>query len=598
MKTNRIYIALIFLFLIGITTSCDYLDIVPDERPTEEDAFKDKKAAERYLYSCYALMTIERQGVYLYQTGEIASDFEKAYLQGNHTPANIGEFHYWSRMYAGIKRCYTLIANVDQVPRLEEELKVLYKAEAKFLIAYYHFILLRAYGPVIIADQEYDIEFPAEKYPKRSSYDESVTWIANLFDEAYETMLTEQTTNYYGRATKIAAKAMKARMLLYAASPLFNGNAEFYSKEPLDPETSAPLMNLTYDANKWKVALDACKEAADLADGAGYRFYEGKASGDFPYPADSTEYSLRMAFIDKTNMEVIWADTRKETDYDLQNQGTPRDPKDDGKSWNGVSPTLATVQNFYTENGLPIEEDPAYFAKKEYYDLGEFDGETTCNLHLKREPRFYAWISFHNGWYEMQRDGAKRFRTKYRSDDPQGKGTMTRNFSLGGYLIKKGVTPAYDTQNGFKHYPWPLIRLAEVYLNLAEAAAEVNELELAKTYLNKVRKRAGILPVEDSWKGIATLDQKKLIEIIRKERTIELFLEGHYGWDMRRWKQADKVLNHNPQGLNTNGKTDTEFFQPATIEMAWKFKTPTHYLLPISDKEINANTKIVQNPGY
>lgn len=598
MKKNRIYIALIFLFLMGVATSCDYLDIVPDERPTEEDAFKDKKAAERYLYSCYAFMMVERQGVNLYQTGEIASDFEKAYLQGNYTPANLGEFHYWSRMYGGIKRCYALIANVDQVPRMEEELKVVYKAEAKFLIAYFHFALLRAYGPIIIADREYDVAFPAAQYPKRSSYDESVKWIANLFDEAYADMYELQTTNYYGRATKIAAKALKARMLLYAASPLVNGNAEFYSKTLLDPETGQPLMSQTYDAGKWQLAFDACKEAADLAEAAGHKLYEGKASGDFPYPADPTEYSLRMSFIDKTNMEVIWADTRKETQYDLQSQATPRDPKNDGSSWNGVSPTLATVQNFYTENGLPIEEDPAYFSKSKYYELGKYDGETTCNLHLKREPRFYAWISFHNGWYELQRDGAKRIRTMFRNEDVHGKGTMTRNFSLGGYLVKKGITPAFDTQNGFKHYPWPIIRMGEVFLNVAEAAAELNKLDVAKAYLNKVRVRAGIPTVEESWKGIATLDQKKMIEIIRKERTIELFLEGHYGWDIRRWKKADNVLNHNPQGLNTNGKTDADFFQPKTIEMAWKFVTPTHYLLPISDKEINANTKIVQNPGY
>lgn len=595
---NRVYIAFVFIFLLGIVTSCDYLDIVPDERPTEEDAFKDKKAAENYLYSCYAFMPRERTGVSLYQTGEVVTDFDRAFLQGSYSSANIGEFHYWSRMYAGIKRCYSLIDNVDKVPRLEEELKVLYKAEAKFLIAYYHFILLKAYGPVLIVDREYDTELPASEYPKRSSFDASVTWIANLFDEAYQTLVTEHTSSYYGRATKIAAKALKGRLLLYAASPLFNGNSEFYSSTLLDPETSEPLMSQTYDANKWKVALAACREAADLAEAANFKLFTTKPTAELPYPTDTTEYSLRTVFTDRMNMEVIWADTRREDTYELQNQTTPRDPKNDGASWNGVSPTMAIVQNFYSENGLPIEEDPSYFGKSEYYDLGKFDGETTCNLHLKREPRFYSWVSFHNGWYEMLRDGKKRIRTLYRNEDVHGKGTMTRNFSLGGYLVKKGVTLAYDTQNGFKHYPWPMIRLAELYLNVAEAAAEANELDVAKMYLNKVRKRAGIPSVEESWKGIATLDQKKLIEIVRKERTIELFMEGHYGWDLRRWKRAETILNHNPEGLSTNGVTDQEFFKLQTIEAAWKFTSPTNYLLPIAEKEINVNRKIVQNPGY
>ena len=98
--------------------------------------------------------------------------------------------------------------------------------------------------------------------------------------------------------------------------------------------------------------------------------------------------------------------------------------------------------------------------------------------------------------------------------------------------------------------------------------------------------------------GIATLTKDKLIEIIRQERIIELSFEGHYRWDMARWKELEHVLDHNPSALNTDGVSDEDFFRPVVLDRAWKFTSPTHYLLPIADSELNKNTLIVQNPGY
>ena len=205
---KKIYLITFLVFLLGTMGSCNYLDVVPDERPTEKDAFKDKKAAERYLYSCYAFMYKDGSPEYIYQTGEIVTDYSDEYLHGNYNAANPGRFRYWSSMYGGIKRCYTLIDNVDKVPRLEDELKVSYKAEAKFLIAYYHFCLLRAYGPILLVDHDMDIETPVADYPKRSPYDVCVDWIANLFDEAYNDLPSKYIDTEYGRATKLAAKSL------------------------------------------------------------------------------------------------------------------------------------------------------------------------------------------------------------------------------------------------------------------------------------------------------------------------------------------------------------------------------------------------------
>jgi len=594
MKYTIIFILLTFLGF----SSCNYLDVVPDERPTEADAFKDKNAAERYLYSCYSFMPRERQGANIYQTSELATSNDLDYLLGTYSAANLGNFTFWSRMYGGIRRCYTLINNIDQVPHMEEELKATYKAEAKFLIAYYHFVLLKAYGPIILVKDEFDLDIKDGQFPKRSPFDECVDWIANLYDEAAHGLLIKQSTSYYGRATKTAAKALKGRLLMYAASPLFNGNSEFYANALKDPETGQSLMNLTVESSKWERAYTSCLEAVTFAENNGYTLYKGAPTAELPYPTNPVEWSLRMTFIDRNSSEMIWADTRQEDFYDYQNNATPRHPTDDGASWSNLAPNLASVKNFYTENGLPIDEDPKYFTKQQYYATGLFDGRKTAKLHLKREPRFYAWIAFQNGWFEMQRDEEKRIVTEFRNEDIHGKGNRSRNYTRSGYLIKKGVGPSYDTRNGFPKYAWPLIRLGELYLNLAEAAVESNKLDVGKEYLDKIRTRAGIPAVETAWAGVASLTKDKLRQIVRQERSIELFMEGQFGWDIKRWKVAEQYMGHNPKGMNVNGASDIDFFKETEIELAWKFVAPKNYLLPIQDKEININPKLVQNPGY
>ncbi|AIM36833.1 hypothetical protein KO02_09060 [Sphingobacterium sp. ML3W] len=585
----------ILITLLGFS-SCNYLDVVPDERPTEADAFKDKNAAERYLYSCYSFMPKERQGANLYQTSELARSEEN--LSGNYSVANLGNFTFWSRMYGGIRRCYTLINNIDQVPHMEEDLKAVYKAEAKFLIAYFHFVLLKAYGPIILVDGEFDLDIKEDKFPKRSSFDDCVDWIANKYDDAEHGLLDVQSTSYFGRATKTAVKALKGRLFLYAASPLFNGNSEFYANSLKDTETGQPLMNLTKESSKWERAYKACLEAVTFAENNGYKLYNGVPTEELPFPTNPAEWSLRMTYIDRNSSEIIWADTRQEEANDFQNNATPRHPTDDGASWSNNAPTLDVVKRFYTENGLPIDEDPAYFNKQQYYAIGLYDGRSTANLNLKREPRFYSWISFHNGWYEMQRDGQKRIITKYRNDDVHGKGNRSRNFTRSGYLVKKNVGPSYETRNGFPKYAWPLIRLGELYLNLAEAAIESNNLTAGKEYLDKIRTRAGIPTVEDAWNGVAALTQDKLRQIVRQERSIELFMEGQFGWDIKRWKVAEQYMGQNPKGMNINGASDADFFKETDVVLAWKFVSPKNYLLPIQDKELNINPKLVQNPGY
>ena len=147
-------------------------------------------------------------------------------------------------------------------------------------------------------------------------------------------------------------------------------------------------------------------------------------------------------------------------------------------------------------------------------------------------------------------------------------------------------------------YPWPVIRLADLYLAYAEACVETNNLDAAKVYLNKVRTRAGIPTVEESWNGVATLTQDKLRQIVRQERMIELYLENQNFWDMRRWLLAGEYFNQKAKGLNCEAKTIQELATLTEVDFERKFQTPTNYLLPIPIGDVNKNEKLVNNPGY
>lgn len=611
---KRLYI--IFVLLAIISAGCDYLDIVPDEKPTEEDAFKDKAAAERYLYSCYGYLPNPRAGANsldFFTADEVVTAFEHEtfanFPKGNYT-ASSPVISYWNTLFQGIRQCYMLLGNIDKVPGLPANDKQQYVAEAHFLIAYYHFLLLKCYGPTLLIKELPDLNVPVSEYPERAPYDECVEWIAAKFDEAIAAGLKpEQTGNAYGRATSTAALAIKARMMLYAASPLFNGAKSDVSETDdlsgtyaaFKNEAGKELINTHFDLGKWERAAQANLAAIQAAEAAGHVLYTGTpVTTAMPLPDDPTERTLRLTITDKAGKEIIWSDTRKEGTYDLQNKSTPFLT---GASWCGVAPTLTMLESFYTKNGLPIEDDPAFdYAGRYNYSAQANENGNTLNLNQNREPRFNAWIAFHNSYYEVNRNGKFQELTQFRENDNCGTKGRTNNYSPTGYLNKKGVPPLFSrngTSGSIVDYYWPVIRLAELYLNYAEALVELNRLDEAKVHIDKVRTRAGLKGVDESWvnTGIA-LDQNKMRQIVRQERTIELYLENHRFWDVRRWLLGRKYFNVKAKGMNIGGLDDANFFKVTEVNFARIFYSPDHYLLPIPSGEVDKSAKLKQNPGY
>lgn len=627
---NTIHKILTFFCIITFS-SCNFLDIVPDEKATEKDAFKDAAAAERYLYSCYGYIPNPRHGsssLDLMTGDEVVTPWEHEtfgkFAQGNYTPSN-PYINYWDDLFKGIRQCYLMKQNLGSVPGLSEDDYNSYMAEADFLIAYYHFYLIRTYGPTILIKELPDANASTsqDKLLGRIPYDECVAWVADRFKEVAPKLPARWTGSNYGRATSVTALALRARLLLYAASPQYNGGEGFKTLYGnFQNPDGTQLISTSYSSKKWADASQACWEAIQAAETEGFGIYEATVGGlpQTPEPIDMVQRSLRFTFIDKNNTnEVIWADCTKEGGiYGVQAKTLPRW---NSVTWGGVAPTLRQIERFYTQNGLPIDEDPSYPYTNRYgvtnFTAGDQNGEgETLVMHTQREPRFYSWISFHNGYYEVfgedkSVEGAvspyapkykrginnAKLLTQFRFDDNCGRNSRGTG-SYTGYLNKKGANPATTVEKSLKlsEYPWPVVRMAELYLNYAEICIECNDLDNAKIYLNKIRKRAGIPDVEVSWENIATLDQAKMRQIVRQERQIELYLENHNFWDLRRWGEAE-ILGQQPDGLSIMKKTLSELGQPIKVDVARRF-IPAHYLMPIPIGEINKNPNMVQNPGY
>jgi hypothetical protein len=644
MKINIFYKIIVSVALLASLYSCDYLNVVPDETTTIEDTWADADKARSYLYSCYGYLpnpAVSQSSLDQMTGDEVITAFEHesfaAFPKGNYSASN-PVISYWNTFFQGIRQCYMFINSLDKVPDLSAELKADYIAQAKYLIAYYHYLMARCYGPIILVKTEPKWDTLPTDYQGREPYDDCVQWICDLLDEAAKGLPAIRTSQAeYGLATSTAAKAVKAKMLLYAASPLFNEQAPTLFANLKNPDGKA-LMPSAYDSNKWVKARDAIKEAIDFAEQNGYALYKTEdlqigSQGKNQYPVAGKQRLLRFIGIDyvnNVNPEVILADTRGEGFYGLQNKSLPF--VGNGLAWNGVGPTWAMLNRFYTKNGLPWDEDPEYSGKDklsivtidaDHADEGK-QGKQTITFNLDREPRYYAWVAFQGGYFEVMNRSSKPAyaQSNGKKDNSEARiicdfvlgGNCSRgsvsnprsgNYSPSGYLNKKFVDPNITVGTDgvdLKSYPYPVIRLADLYLAYAEACIEcgsATDLSNAKKYINYVRERAGIPTVEDAWGKIGVeLTQAKLRQIVRQERMVELYMECQNFWDMRRWMLGEQYFNVKAQGLNIAAKNISEFAKLTTIDFERKFTAPTQYLLPIPIDDINKNSNLVNNPGY
>ncbi|MCK3685432.1 RagB/SusD family nutrient uptake outer membrane protein [Maribellus sp. YY47] len=626
MKKIKYNIAALLIMLTAF--SCDYLDVVPDNVATIDDAFVDRASAEKFLASCYGYIPnfgdpwvnagIGSGDEVWFNEEIVGSSFNSALIARGLQNATNPHLNFWDgqmrgkNMYVGIRDCNIFLEEIDNASDLTDLEKKRWVAEVKFMKAYYHFWLFKSYGPIPIIRENLPIYTDTKDVKVyRAPVDDVVNYIVELIDEASPDLpmrVTSETTEL-GRITRPIALAMKARVLATAASPLFNGNTDYSS---VVDNQGVALFNQSYDANKWQLAADAAKAAIDTALAANHSLVDEYRTKTDISPELERECIIRSIFSDRNSPELLWGSTDFRFTQTYQRMCVPLLIQ--VTSSNPVSQfygsTLRMAELFYTKNGVPINEDTSFDYENRYKlrtsVTGEGDfvrtGEQTAILHFDREARFYASIAFDRGNYFLDP-------TYYTVQTRLGELATKRNqgeFSATGYFVKKLINPNSainsNTMLAYYEYPFPIIRLADVYLLYAEALNEVKNAPDAEVYeyIDLVRARAGLEGVVDSWAQYSSNPSKPTTKegmraIIKQERLIELAFEGQRFWDLRRWKDAEKYMNQPIQGWNISG-AGAAFYNVTTIfTPSYSFKD---YLWPIREDEIIKNPNLVQNPGW
>lgn len=629
MDMKKIKYNITALLILLTAFSCNnYLDVVPDNVATIDDAFVDRASAEKFLATCYSYMPVFgdpwiNSGIgsgdeVWFNEERVGSDFNSALIARGLQNATNPHLNFWDglqrgqNMYIGIRDCNIFLEEIDKPVDLTAEEKTRWIAEVKFLKAYYHFWLFKSYGPIPIIRENLPIYTNTEDVKVyRDPVDDVVNYIVELIDEATPDlpMRVKSELTELGRITRPIALAMKARVLATAASPLFNGNTDYAS---VVDNRGVALFNQDYDPNKWQLAADAAKAAIDTALAASHRLVNSYRTKSDISPDLEKECILRSIFSDRNSPEVIWPATDFTFSQGYQRMCVPL--LIPVTSSNPVSQfyasTLRMAELFYTKNGVPINEDPSFDYNNRYKlrtaVTAESDfvrsGEQTAILHFDREARFYASIAFDRGTYFLDPN-------YYYVQVRAGELATKRNrgeFSATGYFVKKLINPNNalneNTMLAYYDYPFPIIRLADVFLLYAEALNEVKSAPDAEVYeyIDKVRERAGLAGVVESWQNYSTAPDKPktkvgMREIIKQERLIELAFEGQRFWDLRRWKDAQKYMNEPIRGWNINGP-GLEFYNVTTVfTPSYNFRD---YLWPIREDEIIKNPNLVQNPGW
>lgn len=646
--SNKLASIILILTLVCSISSCKkYLNVVPDNVAVIENAFKLRNEAEKYLFTCYSYLPKNGDGwfnagmmsgdeIWLPQNdkanwhpafriaqGEQNKDNPLFNEWGGSLKGGDGRYNYLM-IFRGIRNCNIFLENVEnlsKVPDLGIAERERWIGEVQFLKAYYHYYMLRMYGPIPIIDKNVpESATPEELYYKRMPVDECVNFISDLLDTAVPKLPARisDENNQLGRITRPIALAVKAKLWLMAASPLFNGNSDYVGFKDKEGKS---LFNATFDSKKWEKARDAAKAAIESAEGNGHALYEYRFDVFNLSPETKTQLNIRNAITTRWSTEHVWALSNSYfVNEALCMPPLVRGANVDRFQLQGVwAAPLKIAKMFYTKNGVPIEEDKtldfsnytqvraATTSERFYIEPGFL----TARLNYDREPRFYADLGFDGGMWYMK-DGTSTgsdengMYVQSKNAQRSGFGHFT-NWNETGYFVKKLVHWESTTNSNntptWKTYPWPEIRLADLYLMYAEA---LNEAEPASataiSYVDRIRARAGLKGVVESWTSYAKnpgkyTTQIGLRDIIHRERLIELSFEGQRLWDLRRWKLSAEELNKNITGLTVLGKT-TETYNIEKNIFSQTFIAPRDYFWPIGNYETRRNPNLVENPGW
>ncbi|MGE8290245.1 MAG: RagB/SusD family nutrient uptake outer membrane protein [Sphingobacterium sp.] len=632
------------LFSIALLSSCKkYLDIVPDNVATIDYAFRNRDEAEKYLFTCYSYLPNlgdAHSNIGIMAGDEFVVKYPTRYSYdldptlfaialGNQNIVN-PYANYWDGSNYGkpyfraLRDCNIFLENVDKIIDLSATEKKRWIAEVKFLKAYYHYYLFRMYGPIPIIKTNLPISSDVNAVKvSRDPIDDVVSYIIQLLDESAADLPTTfmSEASELGRITKAIALSVKAEVLVTAASPLFNGNTDYAGFKNSD---GTQLFNQTYSKEKWNRAVTACKAAIDVCEELKMKLHQFVPRTNTYTLSDvtKTQMDIRGAITEKWNPEIIWGASNSYTaggwrGLQVNSQAQLAPVGYVSTVAQNLAVPLKIADLFYSKNGVPIEEDPSFnYAQRltktrtggadTKYTIKE--GMVTAEINFNREPRFYADLGFDGGiWYGSgQFDDNNAYYVEHKLGKTAGTGAET-NFNISGYFPKKLVNYANSitfASNSYtvEDYPWPIMRLAELYLLYAEAINEATGPNVdAYGYIDRVRARAGLKGIVESYSSHSKYPNKPqskdgLREIIHRERLIEIALEGKRYWDIRRWKTAPNYLNQPLSGWTILGTT-TETYYRVKMLYPTAFKQ-RDYFFPIAEGAMVTNKNLVQNPGW
>lgn len=525
--------------------SCDVLDMKPLDKVSDADVWEDSALIELYVNAAYnsihhefgqdMLCAASDEAYCIHNWGNLWA-VQKGEMTSDNVTGIAVKINYWSTAYSNLHTLNVFFQRIEDAP-VEPALKNRMIGEMKFIRAWIYANLIWRYGGVPLITNVFELN--QDYGVSRASYDDCVDFIVKELEEAVSLLPAKFEGEQLGRAGADACQALKARVLLYAAS------------ERNNPEHSR---------EKWEKAAEASKALLH----AGYELCDDYQS----------------IFVDD-NREIIFAryfTQANSTDFMLWNG------RNGSNGWTAENPTQNMVNAYEMKNGelpylneeLPLKVNPA-------------SGYDESNPYINRDPRFEASI-LHDGSMWTGRETE----TWHGGLDSPESSIGSWNASKSGYAFKKFMIESIPpTGSSVKpENPWIYFRLAEVYLNYAEAMYELGEEATAREYINKVRSRRSVQMPPVTVSGEALRDK------IRNERRVELAFEGHRFFDVRRWNMAKETENRDLLGMNIQKREDGTKTYQVVLLMQRQF-LDQHYLVPVPRAEVDKSLgSLVQNKDY
>ena len=634
---------------VGLTACNDFFESIPGTQFGLDETFGSKQRTEQYLNNVYnyvrevtdAIHPDKLGGIFTEASLEGANRWNKTYAEwtnGSFNSASDQASEYFSKYYQAIAKASTFIQNVDKCQEATASMRGKWKAEARALRAYYYFELFRLYGPVpLIGEQPISLDASLDELIKeRNSVDECVDFIAGELQTAIDSgdLLQKAGKANLGRMDVATCLALKAKLYLYWASPLFNGNTDYASVKNDDGKQLFPQ---SADNAKWTTAKAAYEKFLTFASGQGYKLTEVYTDGKLDPYASCRAIGEFFTTTWEAADELIFVKLRDAYDYTYWTCPKFTTYDDTGVTGGGgFYPTQEMVDMFFTRDGIPVEIAAAgvpgendFVGEEVYYDPDNasrlFYNSTTytekgANVRSRvlkqwknREPRFYVNVTYNGSIWLNEGKYDEKMRTDFTNgaNGTCGKSKASGDCPDSGYLIRRGAKASNN--NGSKHFS-PVLRLAHMYLGYAEVLCMCGNLDNALVYLNKIRARAGI--PEYSFATVAgkvacPKSQSDLLNRIRRERIVELAFEWNRFFDVRRWKVAEgqndpehwiyPPYHTGGEGGNVHGmnmdKDYPQFFARTVFENRVAF-SKKQYFMPIPYDDIRRIPALVQNYGW